>query len=66
MMVELTKTDLVNLVMGTTPSYEQMNDKLVDRTGSYRGSYGTWSWDNHELNKLSEKTLWDLYKNKLA
>lgn len=62
MTVELNKDDLKSLVMGTSPYYNAFTNPLVKKCGSYTGGFvEKWSW-NSQLDKLSEKQLWDLYK----
>lgn len=62
MLLELHKEDLMYLVQGTSPSYSLFENETVKRCGSYNASYGTWSWNTHELKTLSEIELFSLYK----
>lgn len=62
MKIELSKEDLINMVNGVSPSYDLFEDKRVKGYGDYNGSYGTWSWRNHELRKLSLTQLFHLYE----
>ncbi len=39
MKVDLDKNDLINLVKGTSPSYELMDHPLISRNGQYRGGF---------------------------
>ena len=61
MKIELKAQDLANMVQGVSPNYHLFENELVKRCGNYNGSYGTWSWNEHELLKLSEKELYGLY-----
>ena len=62
MLVELDKKGLIRLVKGTSPYYSIFEDVLVKRCGRYSGGFNdAWSWDESELNKLSEKELFELY-----
>ena len=59
MNVDLNKTDLINLVMGFSPDYSQMDE----RYGQYHGGFNDyWKWDSHKLSQLSEDDLWSLYQ----
>lgn len=60
MEVVLSKEDLISLVKGTPPSYSVMDHAMVEKHGSYSGSYDRWDW-NSELKELSESELWELY-----
>ena len=62
MIVILDKIDLMNLVKGTSPSSDLLDDSTVNVCGSYRGSYGTWEWDSDALRGLSKSNLYELYK----
>lgn len=59
MLIELTKKDLICMICGCSPSYENMDR----RYGQYWGGFcDKWEWDIHKLNKLSEEGLWALYQ----
>lgn len=59
MIVDLSKKDLIHMVSGCSPSYENMDD----RYGQYWGGFcDKWEWDSNKLNKLSEEGLWELYQ----
>ena len=51
MKVELDKTGMVHLVLGTYPSHD-MQESLIKRNLGYRGKEG-WYWDEAELKKLT-------------
>lgn len=61
MLVELSKEDLICLVKGMQPSYEQMEHPLCKSEGSYNASYGFWSWNYSAFIKQSEEDLWEFY-----
>jgi hypothetical protein len=61
MLVDLNISDLVSMVNGTQPHYGILDDLRVRPYGSYSGSYDRWTWDKHELAKLSEAELFSLY-----
>jgi len=61
MKLDLDKTGLTSLVCGISPNFSLFENALVKRCGAYNGSYGTWSWDDDELEKLTEHQLYDLY-----
>lgn len=59
MIVDITKKDLVRMVTGCSPSYENMDN----RYGQYWGGFcDKWEWNIHKLNNLSEENLWSLYQ----
>jgi hypothetical protein len=61
MLVDLTKEDLISIVKGREPSYEQMDHPICKDTGFFSGSYGTWVW-MAGLSDYTEQELWDFYK----
>ena len=61
MKIEVKAQDLVNMVKGTSPNYHLFDEELVKRCGTFNGSYGTWSWNSYELEKLTEEQLYGLY-----
>ena len=61
MVVDLTAEDLVNLVKGTSPSFDLFDNEVVKRCGFYNGSYGTWSWKIHAIESLDDKDIYALY-----
>lgn len=62
MVIELEKEDLVNLVKGSNPHYNVMNDSLIKQCGSFIGGHhDRWEWDNSSLEKLTESQLWQMY-----
>ena len=63
MTVELTKWDLVNLVMGLYVDYEFISELEERKLGWYSASYSRWNWDKSELSFLTEQELWELYNH---
>lgn len=59
--LELMKKAFINMVKGTSPNFTIFDDPMVSKCGSYNGSYGTWSWKDSELERLTEEELWSLY-----
>lgn len=63
MLIDLDKTDLVNLVRGINPPYEVFEVSLVKQCGSYTGGFNDrWDWRTYDLEKLTESQLVELYK----
>jgi hypothetical protein len=60
MKVELDKTGMVHLVLGTHPSHD-MQESLIKRNLGYREKE-VWYWDEAELKKLDNPQLYTLYK----
>ena len=60
MKVELDKTGMVHLVLGTYPSHD-MQESLIKRNLGYREKE-VWYWDEAELKKLDNPQLYTLYK----
>lgn len=61
MLVELSRKDLISLVRGREPSYEQMDHPLCEANGRFNASYGTWNWAYDSLTDCTEQELWDFY-----
>jgi hypothetical protein len=63
--VTLSRKEFINLIRGTNPSYEIMNNPLVDAHGSYRGGFhDDWFWDyasSEKWDTLSDEGLVKLY-----
>lgn len=63
MLVELDKTDIIRLITGLSPDYDQMDD----RYGRYCGGFkDEWKWDWYKLADLSEAQLWEYYQKLIA
>jgi hypothetical protein len=63
--VTLDRDDLITLIKGITPSYEQMEIPAVKDNGVFSGSYGTWKGNYSAFGDefhYNEEYLWDLYK----
>ncbi len=60
MLIELDKKDLVNLVRGIEPGYDNMH--LAKDYGTFSGSYDRWTWNIHRLNELTEEELLKIHK----
>ncbi len=59
--VNLEKKDLINLIKGIDPSYEQMGQPLVAANGTHSGSYDRWSWNYKAFEDCSEQEIYDAY-----
>ena len=57
--VELEMGDVVRLLKGVSPSYEQMGLPFVKENGRFNGSYGIWSWNWDAFEGYDELELWD-------
>lgn len=64
MLVELNKQDLIHLITGIKPSYEQMGHPEAKANGDYSGSHDrwTWSWRAFKDEKYTSELLWQIYK----
>ena len=50
MRVELKKEDILNLLKGTTPSYELMENEIIKKCGNFTGGFDNkWYWNNKSL-----------------
>lgn len=61
MKVNLEREDLINLVKGTQPNYNVMNNEIVKRCGSFSGSYGKWDWNYSFDENITDNELLGLY-----
>lgn len=62
MIVELQKSDLISLVMGTSPRYSVLEHELVKPSGRWVGGFvDEWRWNGLSLAALTEEELWRLY-----
>lgn len=61
MKVDLSRKDLINLVKGTQPNYNAMENEIVKKCGSFSGSYGRWDWSYGFGEDLTEQQLWNMY-----
>lgn len=65
MKVELDKKDIISLIRGEYPSYEQIDMLVNRRLGTYTGGFADrWDWNSkHDpcWNAFSEEELYDMY-----
>jgi len=60
--IEVNKEDLVNLVTGTSPSFDLINPFTEMGIGNYIGGHADrWSWNRSTLEKLDEHELLEIY-----
>jgi hypothetical protein len=53
---------LVDMIMGTNPSYELMEDELISKCGYYTGGHrDDWTWEKVKLSRLSKEELESIY-----
>ena len=58
----LSKKDLLNLVMGTTPNNDITDYLSNNNYGNYCGCVtNEWVWEYPFLRDLNEEELWELY-----
>ena len=63
MRLELSKDDLVALVLGTDCPYELNNKYSKMDIGHYTGGFvDEWNWDVYNLKELSEEELYSIYQ----
>jgi hypothetical protein len=64
MQLELTKNHLVDMVMGTCgPNFSIMDELRILGVGYWTGGFvDKWTWNKSILQKLSEETLYNIYK----
>jgi len=63
MLVELTKDDLVRLIIYVYPSKNMMGEYSKLKYGEWVGGYvNDWRWDRFNLEKLTEQELYNIYK----
>lgn len=62
MIVDLDRKDIINLLRGSSPSYEVWNS-IPQELGSFHGGMSDgWDWNNINLDApYSDKYLYDLY-----
>ena len=59
---QLNRTDIENLLRGTTPPYEMMEELTKDKLGYYCGGFNDrWVWDLDKNVKTDEELL-QIYK----
>lgn len=57
---ELDTNDLINLVNGSVPNYQIMNNQLISKNGWFSGSCGEWNWNS--LDDLTKDELIQIYQ----
>ena len=65
MNINLSKEDLVNLVMGTSPYSYELTTYLEKQLGlgNYTGGFvDKWTWSEHALRQLTEEQLYAVYQ----
>lgn len=60
-LIDLDKKDLMALVKGFDPTYEQMEHPLCKNNGTFSGSYGRWDWNYDAFKDSSEQELYNFY-----
>lgn len=65
MTIEVSRQDLVNLILSLAPgSYQACEDAFNKGFGVLNGYPNEkWHWDMSRLNKMKESTLYELYTN---
>lgn len=59
MTINVTKEDLVNMVLGISPYYSAFDNVLISECGSFMGD--NWTWSKSKLEKLSVEDLCKVY-----
>ena len=63
MNVDLSKDDLVALVVGSEPNSKLMNEYTVLKYGNWTGGFvDEWVWNKWALYRLEEEELYNIYK----
>ena len=56
------KADLINMIKGTDPGFELLDNELVKRCGYFTGGFvDKWTWESDKMKKLTEAELETLY-----
>lgn len=66
MLVELNKNDIINLIRGTYPKYEDLSKFEKLGLGDYSASYDRWTWPDKSSkcwDKFSKEELFKIYKS---
>ena len=66
MLLELKQKDLINMIKGTSPYYDLINEWTLQNYGYYNGSHDDWHWNISELKKLNEEDLFTIYEQTVA
>lgn len=60
--IEVSKEDLVNLITGTSPSFDLINSFTEMGIGNYIGGHvDRWNWNRSTLENLDEHELLEIY-----
>ena len=63
MLINLSKEDLISMIMGQDPPYRLQEDVLVKRGGHWIGGFvDTWYWEKGKLQLFKEEELICLYQ----
>ena len=63
MIVNLDKTDLINLIKGIEPPYSMLNQLTKKNLGKMWGGHNeTWEWNKYALEELTEIELFTFYQ----
>lgn len=65
MIIELDKTDIINMILGTYPTYEQMDKFERLGLGYYIGGFDDkWVWNSYSnaWKRYTEEQLFEFYK----
>lgn len=58
--INVDRQDLINLIKGSDPTFEQMNIPVIASNGWFSGSYSRWSWTGN-FKELDDQGLYELY-----
>lgn len=68
MNIEIDRTDLMNMIKGTNPTYELMEHPMIKLLGSFTGGFSeSWNWNYSFSSEFSNVDLLEVYtllKNK--
>lgn len=63
MLLDVDKEELVSLIVGINPSWDQMKNPTVGKVGKWWGGFlDRWKWDKDSLMACSEEELLKLYQ----
>ena len=62
MNIEIDRTDLINMIKGTNPSYDLMTQPMIKLLGSFTGGFSDrWNWNYSFPTELSDEDLFEVY-----
>lgn len=62
MITEIDKIDIVNMLKGTAPPYELIEELEKSGVGNFTGGFSDgWRWNEFELKTKSEQDLFEIY-----